>query len=103
MRASSFVVIGLGTLGATVALELARLGDHILGIDIDGRNVGRVADDLSEAIVAGGRNEDALRHLGGAAIRTGMRCGQQSATAVRPIVLVPGINGPFAFGIRLHS
>jgi trk system potassium uptake protein TrkA len=60
----SFVVIGLGTFGATIAAELARLGDHVLGIDIDERNVGRIADDLSEAIVADGRDEDALREAG---------------------------------------
>lgn len=60
----SFAVIGLGTFGATVASELARLGNHVLGIDADERNVGRLADELGEAIIADGRDEDALREAG---------------------------------------
>jgi len=31
----SFVVIGLGSFGSTVASELARLGGHVLGIGLD--------------------------------------------------------------------
>lgn len=60
----SFAVIGLGTFGATVASELARYGNHVLGIDIDERNVSKLADQLAEAIIADGRDEDALREAG---------------------------------------
>ncbi|WP_128294082.1 potassium channel family protein [Afifella aestuarii] len=60
----SFAVIGLGTFGSTVASELARFGNHVLGIDIDERNVARLADDIAEAIIADGSDEDALREAG---------------------------------------
>lgn len=57
----SFAVIGLGTFGSTVASELARFGNHVLGIDSDGKNVSRLADTLTEAVIADGRDEEALR------------------------------------------
>ncbi len=63
-RNRSFVVIGLGTFGSTVAAELARAGNYVLGIDIDERNVSRLADTLAEAVIADGRDEEALREAG---------------------------------------
>lgn len=61
---SGFVVIGLGAFGSTVATELANAEEHVLGIDIDERNVNRHADALAEAVIADGRDEDALREAG---------------------------------------
>lgn len=60
----SFAVIGLGTFGSTVATELARYGNHVLGIDSEERNVSLVAGDLAEAIIADARDEEALRQAG---------------------------------------
>jgi trk system potassium uptake protein len=60
----SVAVIGLGTFGSTVASELARFGNHVLGIDTDERHVSRLADTLSEAVIADGRDEEALRQAG---------------------------------------
>lgn len=60
----SFAVIGLGTFGATVATELARYGNHVLGIDNEERNVAMIASDLSEALIADARDEEALREAG---------------------------------------
>jgi trk system potassium uptake protein len=63
-KARSFAVIGLGTFGTTVASELARFGNHVLGIDAVERNVARVAEALAEAVIADGRDEQALREAG---------------------------------------
>lgn len=60
----SVAVIGLGTFGSTVASELARFGNHVLGIDTDERHVSRLADTLSEAAIADSRDEEALRQAG---------------------------------------
>ncbi|SFG93811.1 trk system potassium uptake protein TrkA [Palleronia marisminoris] len=60
----SFAVIGLGTFGTTVASELSRFGNHVLGIDTVERNVARVAETLAEAMIADGRDEHALREAG---------------------------------------
>ena len=63
-KARSFAVIGLGTFGSTVAAELARFGNPVLGIDNDERRVSAIADTVTEAIIADGRDEDALREAG---------------------------------------
>ena len=39
----SFAIIGLGAFGGTVAVELARYGNNVLGIDMDERSVAQMA------------------------------------------------------------
>ena len=60
----NFVVIGLGTFGTTVAAELMRFGNYVMGIDRDEAVVNRRADMLSHAVIADGREEDAFKELG---------------------------------------
>lgn len=60
----TFAVIGLGTFGGTVAADLARFGNHVLGIDLDEARVGRLADDLAEAVIGDARDEEALKEAG---------------------------------------
>lgn len=60
----SFAILGLGTFGSTVAAELVRFGNHVLGIDMDENRVSRMANTLSEAIIADGRDDLALRETG---------------------------------------
>jgi trk system potassium uptake protein TrkA len=63
-KSRSFAVIGLGTFGTTVAAELARFGNHVLGIDRVEAPVSRIAETLAEAVIADGRDEQALREAG---------------------------------------
>jgi len=60
----SFVVLGLGTFGSTVANVLAEFGNHVLGIDSDEQRVSGVADNLADALIADVRDEEALREAG---------------------------------------
>jgi trk system potassium uptake protein TrkA len=60
----SIAVIGLGTFGSTVARELAHYGNHVLGLDNEERNVSRLADELAEAVIVDGRDEEALKQAG---------------------------------------
>ena len=60
----SFAIIGLGTFGETIASELVGFGNYVLGIDKDERVVRGMAETLSEAIIADGTDEDALREAG---------------------------------------
>lgn len=60
-KASTYVVIGLGTFGSTVALELVRFGNHVIGIDIDERKVNAHADELDQAMILDAREDGALR------------------------------------------
>lgn len=64
LTSRSFAVIGLGTFGSTVASELARFGNPVLGIDIEERHVTRLVDTLSEAVIADGKDEVALKEAG---------------------------------------
>src|SRR5690606_41398524 len=58
-----FAVIGLGRFGTTIALELARLGNEVLGIDSDRRRVDEIADLITHAALADAEDEKALREL----------------------------------------
>ena len=64
MKKHSFVVIGLGTFGSTVASELAAFGNHVIGIDSEEGPVSRLADILTEVLIADARDEEALRAAG---------------------------------------
>ncbi len=64
MKKNSFVVIGLGTFGSTVASELAAFGNHVIGIDSEEGPVSRLAGTLTEVLIADARDEEALREAG---------------------------------------
>jgi trk system potassium uptake protein TrkA len=63
-RKRNFAVIGLGSFGSTVASELARFGNHVLGVDASEKCVARIADVIAEAVIADARDETALREAG---------------------------------------
>jgi trk system potassium uptake protein TrkA len=59
-----FGVIGLGNFGSTVANELQRFGNHVIGIDVSEARVASHADTLSQAMIADARDDVALREAG---------------------------------------
>jgi trk system potassium uptake protein len=60
----SITVIGLGSFGSTIALELTRLRQEVIGIDMNASRVNDIADHISQAVVADARDERVLRDLG---------------------------------------
>lgn len=60
---SQIAVIGLGSFGSAVALELVRLGHKVTGIDSSERLVDAVADELSHAVIADATDESSLAEL----------------------------------------
>lgn len=60
----TFGVIGLGNFGSTVATELQRFGNHVIGIDIDETRVAKHAESLSQAMIVDARDDIALREAG---------------------------------------
>ncbi|GAB2784101.1 TrkA family potassium uptake protein [Halomonas shantousis] len=58
-----FAILGLGYFGVTVAQELRRRGNQVLGVDHDEERVNTLADQLSHALVADITNEQALAEL----------------------------------------
>ncbi len=60
----SFLVIGLGRFGTSVAKELARLGQEVLVIDNNQDNIQRIADDVTQALCGDACDESVLRSVG---------------------------------------
>lgn len=60
----TFGVVGLGVFGSTVALDLARFGNHVIGIDISERRVRDHVEDLAQALIVDAKDETALREAG---------------------------------------
>ncbi len=60
----SFLVIGLGRFGTSVATELAALGQEVLALDRDEDNIQRIADDVTQAIRGDARDEAVLKAVG---------------------------------------
>lgn len=58
-----FAVIGLGAFGETVALELMRLGNEVLGVDSNEETAERIADSLTQTVIADATDEEALNEL----------------------------------------
>lgn len=67
-----FCVVGLGNFGSSVAKELARFGNYVIGIDLDEARVGRHAEDLSQALILDARDDVALREAGVAECDVGL-------------------------------
>lgn len=63
-KTRDFAVLGLGNFGGAVALELARFGNHVIGVDRSPRVVADYADKLAQAVILDSRDEAALREAG---------------------------------------
>ena len=60
----SFVVIGLGLFGSSVARQLCTLGAEVLAIDTNSDLVQQVSTEVTNAVVADARDQEVLRALG---------------------------------------
>jgi trk system potassium uptake protein TrkA len=63
-EARTFAVIGLGSFGSTVASELTRFGNRVIGVDLDERRVAHMASTLASAVILDTTDEAALREAG---------------------------------------
>ncbi|MCG0278664.1 MAG: TrkA family potassium uptake protein [Thermanaeromonas sp.] len=59
-----FAVIGLGRFGTSVATALARMGCQVLAIDSDAEKVEAIMNEVTHAIQADARDEEALKAAG---------------------------------------
>lgn len=58
------VVIGLGSFATAAAETLYELGNEVLAIDMDAASVQRIANRVTQAVVADARDAEVLRQLG---------------------------------------
>ena len=60
----SYVVIGLGRFGTTLARQLCALGADVLAMDVRSDLVQQVANDVTHAVVGDAQDKEVLRALG---------------------------------------
>ena len=60
----SYIVIGLGRFGTSVATKLFELGNEVLAIDASEENIQQIANHVTHAVVGDARDEAVLRALG---------------------------------------
>ena len=60
----SYVVIGLGRFGTTLARQLCALGGQVLAMDVRSDLVQQVANDVTHAVVGDAQDKEVLRALG---------------------------------------
>ena len=60
----SYIVIGLGRFGQTLARQLCALGAEVLAMDVRSDLVQQVADDVTQAVVGDAQDKEVLRALG---------------------------------------
>ena len=58
-----FAVIGLGVLGRSAALELQRMGNTVIGVDIDSKEIDKVSDILQYSAIADATDKSMLEEL----------------------------------------
>ncbi len=63
-RKRSFVVVGLGAFGSTVASDLARFDNFVTGVDLNERRVASMSETLTQAFILDATDEAALREAG---------------------------------------
>ena len=60
----SYIVIGLGRFGQTLARQLCSLGAEVLAMDVRNDLVQQVAEEVTHAVVGDAQDKDVLRALG---------------------------------------
>ena len=60
----SYIVIGLGRFGQTLARQLCALGAEVLAMDVHNDLVQQVSDEVTHAVVGDAQDKDVLRALG---------------------------------------
>ena len=60
----SYIVIGLGLFGSSLAKNLCRLGAEVLAMDVHSELVQQIANDVTHAVVGDGQDKEVLKALG---------------------------------------
>jgi trk system potassium uptake protein TrkA len=60
----TIAIIGLGTFGKSLALELTRFGDRVLGIDINAARVAEMSDEIDATLEADTSDPKTLKECG---------------------------------------
>lgn len=64
MKKKHIVVVGVGSLGSSLAITVQGLGHDVLAIDIDGKAIESISSQITHAVQADATDENILRKLG---------------------------------------
>lgn len=64
MKKKSFVVLGLGRFGMSVANSLADMGNDVLALDSDENHINQLSEKVTHSVVCDVTNENLLKSLG---------------------------------------
>ncbi|MBQ8834506.1 MAG: TrkA family potassium uptake protein [Oscillospiraceae bacterium] len=64
MTMKSYIVIGLGRFGSSLARQLCQLGAEVLAMDVSSTLVQQIASDVTHAVVGDAQDKEVLRALG---------------------------------------
>ena len=91
----SYIVIGLGLFGAELARQLCKQGCEVLAMDVESDLVQQVAEDVTHAVVADGRDKEVLRSLGAGNFDCGIvAIGDDLAASVLTTINLQELNVP---------
>ena len=60
----SFLIVGMGRFGNSLAMELSRLGHDVLVIDKSEERISSIADHVTHAVIGDAKDENVIRSLG---------------------------------------
>jgi len=91
----SYIVIGLGRFGSELARQLCKQGCEVLAMDVESDLVQQVAEDVTHAVVADGRDKEVLRSLGAGNFDCGIvAIGDDLAASVLTTINLQELNVP---------
>ena len=92
----SYMIIGLGRFGSSVARQLCRLGAEVLAVDSNDENVQQIANDVTHAVVADARDKEVLRALGAREVDSAIvAIGKNLAASVLAVMNLKELGVPY--------
>ena len=92
----SYIVIGLGRFGSSIARQLCQLGAEVLAVDSNDENVQQIANDVTHAVVADARDKEVLRALGAREVDSAIvAIGKNLAASVLAVMNLKELGVPY--------
>ena len=92
----SYIVIGLGRFGSSIARQLCQLGAEVLAVDSNEENVQQIANDVTHAVVADARDKEVLRALGAREVDSAIvAIGKNLAASVLAVMNLKELGVPY--------
>lgn len=95
---SEYIVIGMGTFGRSLALEMQALGHEVVGIDISRPNIQSLAGSIRQVIEADATSEETLRELGVSNLDAAVVAIRDPEPSIMTTLLLKKLGVPYVVG-----